>query len=189
MAIPDLTAMAVPDFRPLTRADFPLLAAWLAQPHVLRWWHHDTTPAAVEADFGPSIDGSDAAELFVALLQGRPIGFLQRYTFADNPGYMEELAPILAAPGAALSIDYFIGAPELLRRGLGAAMLRAAVAGIWRDYPAAPAVIVPVNAANPASWRVLERAGFTRVGAGPLTPDNPIDDRHHYVYAIGRPVA
>ena len=97
--------------------------------------------------------------------------------------------PILHAPGAALSIDYFVGAPELLRQGLGAAMIRAFVAEIWRDYPQAPAVIVPVNAANPASWRVLERAGFSKAAEGPLTPDNPIDDIHHYVYMIKRPAA
>ena len=176
-------------FRPLARADFPLLTHWLQQPHVLRWWNHETAPAAVEADFGPSIDGSDAAELFIAMHADRPIGYIQRYTFADNPGYIEELVPILHAPGAALSIDYFVGAPELLRQGLGAAMIRAFVAEIWRDYPQAPAVIVPVNAANPASWRVLERAGFSKAAEGPLTPDNPIDDIHHYVYMIKRPAA
>ena len=176
-------------FRPLRRADFPLLGAWLAQPHVARWWNHQTSPRALEADFGAGIDGTDRAELFIALVDAQPAGFVQRYRFADNPGYMADVAAIVAAPGAALSIDFFIGDPALLRRGLGAAMIRAAVQAIWRDYPPAPSILVPVNAANQASWRTLARAGLTRAGAGPLEPDNPVDGRLHYVYRIDRPAA
>ncbi|GAA1607828.1 hypothetical protein GCM10009789_72810 [Kribbella sancticallisti] len=41
-------------FQRLTRADFPLLAGWLANPHVARWWNHETTPEALERDFGSS---------------------------------------------------------------------------------------------------------------------------------------
>ena len=47
-------------FRRLTRDDFGLLARWLAEPHVHRWWFHD--PAAVERDFGPVADGTEPAE-------------------------------------------------------------------------------------------------------------------------------
>ena len=32
------------ELRPLQRADFPLLARWLAEPLVARWWAHETTP-------------------------------------------------------------------------------------------------------------------------------------------------
>jgi aminoglycoside 6'-N-acetyltransferase len=175
------------NFRRLARADFALLGAWLAQPHVARWWNHDPSPPSVEADFGPSVDSTDPAEAFIASARGRPVGLIQRYTFADNPGYIAELAPLIAVPGAALSIDYFIGEPDALRRGVGSAMIRAAVASIWRNYPSAPMVVVPVVAANTASWRVLERAGFRRVAEGPLAPDNPVDDWAHFVYRIERP--
>ena len=44
-------------FRALDRGDFALLRGWLAQSHVARWWNHDTSPAAVEADFGAAVDG------------------------------------------------------------------------------------------------------------------------------------
>jgi aminoglycoside 6'-N-acetyltransferase len=177
------------DFRRLDRTDFPLLASWLAQPHVARWWNHDTSDAAIEADFGPSIDGADPADMFVVSMQGQPIGFLQRYRFGDNPEYISELDHLMHTPPEALSIDYFVGEPSVLRRGMGTAMIGSAVAALWSDYPAAPAVIVPVSAANTASWRTLERAGFTRIAEGELAPDNPIDGRAHYVYRIERPFA
>jgi aminoglycoside 6'-N-acetyltransferase len=48
-------------------------------------------------------------------------------------------------------------------------------------------VIVPVHADNIASWRTLEKAGLTRVAHGELDPDNPIDDRRHYIYRVDRP--
>lgn len=223
-----------PALRRLARADFALLARWLGQPHVARWWNHETSAKALERDFGACIDGDDPAEVFIASIAGThddiqnerpvevsnaplnepadptgptdqrapgtsqerphqkprgtwPIGLIQRYTFADNPGYIDELAPLLAVPGEALSMDYFIGEPAALRRGLGSAMLQAALHSTWRDYPAAPAVIVPVSAANTASWRLLERVGFRCVACGPLTPDNPVDDPLHHVYQIDRP--
>lgn len=57
----------------------------------------------------------------------------------------------------------------------------------WLDHPDTPAVLVPVVAANRASWRALEKAGLVRVAEGEMEPDNPIDDRLHYVYRIDRP--
>ena len=173
-------------FRPLERADLPLLGRWLAEPLVARWWAHDSSPEAVEADFGPVLDGADPTEVHLACAGDRPFGLCQRYTFADNPQYLDELAPVYPVPPEALSIDYLIGEPAMRGRGAGAAMIAAFVAEGWLRHPAARDVVVPVSAGNVASWRALERAGFTRVAAGPLTPDNPIDPPDHVVYRIGR---
>jgi len=176
-------------FRHLARSDYALLGRWLSEPHVARWWNHDSSPAAIERDFGASIDGDDPADVFIVGHGAKPLGLLQRYRFADNPSYLDDLAPLLTVPGEALSIDYFVGDPSALRRGLGSAMIAAAVAAIWCDHPAAPSVVVPVCVANAASWRALERAGFRRVAAGPLKPDNPIDAWDHFAYRIDRPQA
>ena len=174
-------------FHRLSRDDFPLLAGWLAQPHVKRWWNHDNSPDAIEADFGATVDRIDRADIYIVSSGGRPFGLVQWYLFSDNPGYLDELAPLLQVPGEALSMDYFVGEPRMLRQGWGAAMLRASLETIWRDYPAAPFVVVPVSAANEASWRVLERAGLKRVAEGALAPDNPIDGSAHFVYRVDRP--
>ena len=174
-------------FRALARDDFVLLARWLAEPLVARWWNHETTPEAVERDFGPSVDGRDPTELFVALLAERPFGLIQRYRIAAYAEYLEELTAICPVPADALSVDYLIGEPELRGRGLGAAMISAFVAASWTSCPAAGAILVPVAAGNVASWRALERAGFARIATGELEPDNPRDGRDHYVYAIRRP--
>ncbi len=173
-------------FAPLRRQDLPLLARWLAEPLVARWWNHDTTPEAVEREFGPALDGLEATELFLVVTD-RPVGLVQRYPIAAYPEYVEELAPVYAVPEGALSIDYLLGEPEARGHGLGAELIRAFVAGSWTACPGADDVVVPVAVGNRASWRALERAGFHRVAEGPLEPDNPIDPPDHYVYRTTRP--
>jgi aminoglycoside 6'-N-acetyltransferase len=169
-------------FRRLRRDDFGLLARWLAEPAVARWWNHEVTPEAVERDFGPSVDGRDPAEMFLALSGDRPFGFIQRYRIAAEPEYAAELSRVCAVPPGALSIDYFIGETRWRGRGLGAGMIRAFVAHSWEVCPQADDVVVPVAVGNVASWRALEHAGFRRVAEGELTPDNPRDPRDHFVY-------
>jgi len=174
-------------FRPMARDDLPLLKAWLQEPLVHRWWHHETSDAALERDFGPTLDGEDATELFLALDGEHPFGLIQRYPIAAYPEYVEELAPLVELAPGALSIDYLIGDPARRGRGLGAAMIAAFAAESWAAYPDATEIVVPVAAGNVASWRALERAGFTRVAEGELEPDNPADPPDHVVYAIRRP--
>ncbi len=176
-------------FRALEREDFALLGTWLAEPLVARWWHHDHRPAAIERDFGPSVDGADPTEIFIASADGRPFGLIQRYRIDDNPDWGEELSTVWPVPVGALGIDYLIGVPELRGRGLGAAMIAASVEQAWDRYPDARDVVVPVATGNRASWRALERAGFERVATGELTPDNPVDSRDHVVYRGHRPAA
>ncbi len=176
-------------FRPLTRSDFGLLAAWLAEPVVARWWNHETSSEAVERDFGVSVDGGDATDIFLAATDGAPFGLIQRYPIAAYDDYAQELAPICAVPPGALSIDYLIGEPSGRGRGLGTAMIRRFAQDCWRAHPGAADIVVPVSAGNRASWRALERAGFTRIAEGPLEPDNPIDPPDHVVYRLRRPDA
>lgn len=175
-------------FRPLTRADFPLLAEWLAQPHVARWWNHETTAEALERDFGGIADGTEPGEDLLALLDGVPVGLVQRSRLDDYADYLEEFAALTAVPHAAVTIDYLVGDPERVGRGLGTAMIRAVVADTWRTRPGASTLLVAVVAANERSWRALERAGFRRVAEGPMEPDNPVDEPLHYVYRWDRPV-
>lgn len=174
-------------FRPLARSDFQLLSQWLAQPHVARWWDDDPDLEAIEADYGGCIDGTEPAEVFIALREGEPVGFVQRLWLNSYPQYLVELAAILSVPPSALSIDYLVGPPEALGHGWGRAMIRAFVRQLWQAYPDASALIVPVHADNIASWHALERVGFARAASGLLQPDNPADSKDHYVYRLDRP--
>ena len=171
----------------LTEADLPLLARWLGDEQVRRWWNHDIGLEAVARDFAASVRGEEPGEDLVICLDGRPFGLLQRSVIADYPEDLAEFAAVVDVPDGAVELDYLIGEPSMRGRGLGARMIAAAVEDTWRTYPTAPAVLVAVVAANAASWRALERAGVRRIAEGRMSPDNPIDDPLHYVYRLDRP--
>ncbi|GGO77586.1 GNAT family N-acetyltransferase [Nonomuraea cavernae] len=174
-------------WRRLNERDFPMLREWLRQPHVARWWNHETSMEAVERDFGPATRGEEPSADLLALFDGRPLGLVQRSRLADYPDYLDELASIVDVPEGTVTIDYLIGDPGQVGRGLGTAMIRSIVERTWAELPEATCLLVPVSAANRASWRALEKAGLRRVGVGDLEPDNPIDDPVHYLYRVDRP--
>ena len=174
-------------WRHVTRDDFPLLARWLAAPHVARWWHHETSAEAVERDFGPSARREEPNEDLLAFLDGAPLGLLQRSFLHDYPEYLNELTPITAVPPRAMTIDYLIGDAAHVGKGIGTRLIRSALRQLWADYKDAECVIVAVHADNIGSWRALEKAGLARIAHGELDPDNPIDDRRHYIYRVDRP--
>ncbi|MFD0839134.1 GNAT family N-acetyltransferase [Williamsia serinedens] len=169
-------------FRPLTRTDFPMLARWLADDRVHRWWFQDHTDAAVEKDFGPQIDGTEPGEDLVVEIDGRAVGLLQRSRIRDLPEDVAALEPIVGpVPATAWCLDYLIGAETDRGRGLGPRMVTAAVDDTFSRYPEATEILVPVVAANRASWRTLKKAGFVIVASGDIPPDNPVDDPRHHV--------
>lgn len=190
--MPATDPAALPDgpitFRHLGPSDLAMLRGWLAEPHVRRWWNHETSEAAVARDFGPVMRGAEPAEDLVVRVGGTPVGLLQRCRWHDYPDEVAELAPLLELPPGAVTIDYLIGRPEHTGRGLGPRIIAAAAEAVWARYPDAPAIVVPVVAANRASWRALEKAGFRRVASGPLRPDNPVDLPLAHVHRLDRPV-
>ncbi|MFH8610013.1 GNAT family N-acetyltransferase [Streptomyces sp. NPDC018029] len=175
-------------FRRLAEHDLPLLGHWLRQPHVARWWNHETSQEAVARDFGPAIRGEEPSEDLLAHLGGRPIGLVQRCRLSDYPAYLAELAALIEVPDGAMTIDYLIGEVQETGHGHGPRMIRSVIRTTWNDHPDASCILVPVQAANRASWRALEKAGLRRVAEGDLEPDNPAEGRAHYVYRIDRPI-
>jgi aminoglycoside 6'-N-acetyltransferase len=171
-------------FRPLKREDFPLLSDWFSRPHVEPWWREPSDIASIEDNYGPSVDGLDPTELFVIELGGSPIGFAQRYLLDDNPSWKTSLAPAVAGEGA--GIDYLIGDEALTGNGLGPEMIGAFVGSTWDRYPGVAEIVVAVQQGNRRSWRALEKAGFERIWAGTLEPEDPSDAGPNFVYVRRR---
>lgn len=168
--------------RPLSREDFPLLGSWLREPLVDEWWHDDPRSEALERQYGPAIDGREPTALRIGELvrpgpgPGEPVGFVQWYPLASEPEYAAELAPFLPIPEGSWSLDYLVGSAAHRRRGVGTALVRAAV-----EVIGAEPIVVPVHADNIASERVLRHAGFVVVAHADLEPDNPGHSRAHLV--------
>lgn len=181
------------EFRPLDRSDFDLLARWLADPAVHRWWHHEFSAEALERDFGPTVDGTEPTVTDIVLLAEsdtvpiRAIGLIQSYALSDHPDDLEELSAVMVVPPDTGSLDYLIGEADCRGRGVGRAMISAYVDRAWMLHPSIRSLIVPVVAANVASWMALTRAGFTKRGEVDLEPDNPVDEPLHVIMGLDRP--
>jgi aminoglycoside 6'-N-acetyltransferase len=186
------TSIGPVELRPMTRDDFPALAAWLRTPHVEEWFPWEQGPAAaaeaVEAEYGPCIDGLDPTELFVIEDHARPVGFIQRYRISDNPSWAAALAPALDAT-ASVGFDYAIGIVEATGRGIGSEAIRQLAADTFDRYSDVDGIVVAMQQTNRASWRALERVGFERQWAGLLDSPDPSDAGPSYVYALWRDAA
>jgi aminoglycoside 6'-N-acetyltransferase len=170
----------------MRRTDLPMLDRWLQQPHVREWWRGEPEDlAAVGEKYGPCIDGGDPTELFVIEADdGRPVGMIQRFLFADEPEWSVALADLVDVSDAA-GVDYLVGEPAAVGRGIGTAAI-AEMTGLIFQWRPVTSIVVTVQQANPASWRALEKAGFRRVGAGEFESSDPSDDGPQFVYVIER---
>lgn len=150
-------------FRRLREEDLEMLHRWLNEPGVVRWWEGDDVSwEAVVHDYG-SI-ATDSAEYWLASIDGRDFGWIQCYATVDEP---EEATPwwALGVDHTAAGIDYLVGDPGDRRRGLGSSMIRAFVAEVvFGQHPGWSQACAAPYAANVASWRALERAGFRFAG-------------------------
>jgi aminoglycoside 6'-N-acetyltransferase len=180
--------MSVITFRSLTTDDLPLVARWLAEPHVARWWREDAGLASVTQRYLPCLDGRDPTELFVTEVDGSAAGFIQRYLVKDDPGGWADVLRATGTPGVdvAFGIDYLIGDPALTGRGIGSAAIAEFTQLAFERYPGADSALVAVCQANVASWRALEKSGFRRCWAGELASDDPSDEGPAYLYRRSR---
>ncbi len=174
---------------PLASADLPLIAHWLTQPHVARFWRDPSDLASVTAHYAPAIVGDDPTWMYLICAPQRPVGLIQRYRIRDYPDWALALPDGLVRIDTAAGVDYLIGEPDALRQGLGTAAITACAALCFAADPDVDQVVAAPQQENSGSWKALERAGFRRAWAGQLDSDDPADAGPAYVYVLDRPAA
>ena len=144
-------------FRSMTHADLPHVARWQQAPHAARWFHsHDLDRA--QDRFSPRIDGIEPTRMWVIEINGRSVGFVQDYLIGDHPEYA-----ILTAEPDAIGVDYVIGEPSWVGKGIGTRVLWTFLRDVVRPhYPDATKYVASPDHRNAASLRVLEKLGFLR---------------------------
>lgn len=138
------------DFHRFVASDLPLLDAWLRAAHVARWFGScDEWLAEVRANLR-----ADWVIHARADLAGRPAGFVQAYRTDRAPR-----GPWSGQPPGTFGIDFLLGRPEDLGRGLGRALV-----GQWSEWCAlhlgARRLVADPDAANEPSVRALRACGF-----------------------------
>ena len=172
-------------FEPLRSSDLPSLAAWLSRPHVALWWREPFDLVSVEQNYGPLAEGVDPTEGFIVHFGDRPIGYVQRYLIDEHPEWRETIRGALGHAGG-IGIDYLIGEPDLVGRGVGRRLIPRFVDASWKRYPSANRIAVALQQENIASWKALEAAGFRRAWAGDLLSCDPSDRGLSFIYIVER---
>lgn len=140
-------------FRPLAQGDRPLLERWFRQPHVREWWDDPDKGAAGLLDL---IDDVSVEPLIVEL-NARAIGYLQSY----DP-HLEDDHPYADQPFGTLGIDQFIGEPDLVGQGHGAAFVKVFCELLFEE--GCPRVVTDPDTRNARAIRAYTKAGFRVIG-------------------------
>lgn len=149
--------------RPLARRDLDLLHRWMNAPHLVPFYMHGPISGdAVEEKFTPRLDPGHSVRCVIAEADGQAYGYLQWYHNRDHPDWGVDT---IGQPDG-ISIDYYIGDPGYLGRGLGAPMLEALVMEVLpRLAPRDRTAFIGHDRTNHRAIRCTERAGFKGVGA------------------------
>lgn len=136
-------------FRLVRERDLPLLRGWLRQPEVMRWWGDpDEQIALIEGDL-------DDPRMITRIVScdGKPFAYAQDYAVDDWPQeHFSRLKPRSRA------IDTFIGDPETLGKGHGAAHLGRLAERLVAE--GAPQVDIDPDPLNVRARKAYGNAGF-----------------------------
>lgn len=172
--------------RPLTEADLPAVSRWLETSHVRQWWRDPADLEAVESKYLPRIRGDEPTEVFVVECDGRSVGLIQRYRFADYGSWAATVSDAgLAFPDAA-GIDYMIGEVDFVGRGIGSRLILDFSQRLFDEFLDVTTIVVTPQAGNVASCRVLEKSGYEHVWTGSLDSDDPADSGPAAIYVRHR---
>src|SRR5579885_1418751 len=103
----------------MTESDLALVADRLRQPHVARWWPPDTTAQGETEKYRARIVGEHPVTMLTVIDEGKPIGWCQWYRWADYPADAEASG----AEPSKIGIDYAIGHPAAVGRGVGTELI------------------------------------------------------------------
>lgn len=143
-------------FRPLERSDFPELEKWLAEPHVKRWWHDSLDASAIDAKYGPRVDGVEPSYVFIILFQKRAIGIIQYYLWSDYPKHGRQLGVDDNSAG----IDLAIGDKHMTGQSLGPQIITEFLNQIVFTKTKVASVIADPEKNNIQSIKAFKKSGF-----------------------------
>ncbi len=126
-------------FARLTAEDLPLLKFWLDESHVKTWWDQNMIKYILR------LAADSPIKCFIIKIDNVPVGFIQHYPSGYQAG--------------AEGVDFFIGNPTFIGKGLGAFLLSEF---IERMLPAKTVVVDP-DVKNVRAIRTYEKTGFQKI--------------------------
>ena len=147
-------------FDVLTKNHFPLLLKWLETPHVKTWWDSqlEWTLELIQKKYEPYLNSSNLMNAYIFSVESKPIGYIQYYNKHDFP---REHDYALKLPESCAAIDWYIGEPEFIARGIGTKALKLFLdIHVFSNFDN---VFVDPDTANAVAIRVYEKTGFSTI--------------------------
>ncbi len=136
-------------FRPAGPSDLPTLRRWLHKPEVVRWWGDPEEQAALlETDLSEPL-----MVMRIVAFKDRPFAYAQDYDVSSWPQ-----AQFGHLPAGSRAINAFIGEPDMIGRGHGAAFLCLLAQCLISE--GAPLVAIDPDVTNQRARRAYRNAGF-----------------------------
>ncbi len=144
--------------------DIPLVAFWLNEEHVKRWFEVPNLGITIHDWISEIKEHKGAFQwitYLIVLWQDHPIGLCLYYRCVDSSGEDFGTLPLAGSYG----IDYLIGEKSYLGRGLGKRIITMLVDRIF-SLPDAQRVTADIDKNNKASEKALLSCGFQSSGTG-----------------------
>lgn len=154
-------------FKPVVRADIPLVREWFQEPHVIQWW---PAPAADCDDnaFEKFLHGTRTDVFpYMMILNGRPIGYIQYYLVnphSEKYAWLPLIFMSFSLGQDILGIDVFIGEQECCGKGIGQLCIKNFVDFLLHLPTKISMIIIDPDPANTAAIKCYTKVGFKPVG-------------------------
>lgn len=157
-------------FEPVVPPHLEIILKWLQEPHMIEFWdnseaHKKDLDLFAHGRKEPSNYFRGIFTYWIGLYQGIPFSIVLT-AFVDPED--AELQPLwkehLSSTGKTYSLDFGIGNPLLLGKGLAAPTLEAFVRFFQQTHPQADTFFIDPNESNPRAQHVYGKAGFELKG-------------------------
>lgn len=147
-------------FVPVQAEHYPLLRAWLHEPHIRQWWGE---PEEELSYIRAMVEGRDSTRPFLIALDGTPVGYIQYWYVGhhQNEPWIENHPWLKELPSDAIGVDLSIGKADLLSQDIGSTALAAFVAMLRGEGHAN--IIIDPDPDNTRAVRAYAKAGFRPV--------------------------
>lgn len=148
-----------------------IIFQWLSEPHMIEFWdnsqeHNDDILNFMDGRKTPSTYFCGTFVYWVCYVDDQPFAFLLSDLFrSDQPNLSDVHLANLSKTGHTIGLDFGIGNPNFIGKGLAAPTLEAFVAYYTSHIdPKADTYFIDPNTDNPRAIHVYEKAGFKKVG-------------------------
>lgn len=143
----------------LVDKDRTLLAKWLSNPEVLRYYEGRDNPFNVEKVEQEFFDADEDVARCLIEFNEKPIGYLQFYEVAEDERQIYDYDD---SEEVIYGMDQFIGETGYWNKGIGTQLVRLVVTYLMRDKGANRIVMDP-QIQNERAIRCYEKCGFRKV--------------------------